>query len=308
MCVSLFYPQGMNFIAGYLLIITKDEEKSFWLMDALLGRILPGVCVCVCIRVCIHTKLAPSCQLYCASVLCSGCSFCSRLRIISSEVTWSLSVCGLRPTLCFHLELTLTQIYGMSISILKKVGSSLKGVTISCFVWDKKHSIRFYYSRCKSIFFFFFQKCSLLINWDVLQKVKLTIVCVSVCVCVYRLLQSSHAGAKDGPGGVRGATENKSPQRVADHGGSERHVDPGGLPVVHLPLHRRLASGGECQHVTAIYHNFFILKGQEVISNPKHFLWSSVCALERNPVYRHNPLCKLKTTLCEIGKHHSPTP
>lgn len=36
-------PQGMNFIAGYLLIVTKDEEKSFWLMEALLGRILPGV-------------------------------------------------------------------------------------------------------------------------------------------------------------------------------------------------------------------------------------------------------------------------
>lgn len=35
------YCQGMNFIAGYLLIITKDEEKSFWLMDALVGRILP---------------------------------------------------------------------------------------------------------------------------------------------------------------------------------------------------------------------------------------------------------------------------
>uniref|UniRef100_A0A3Q4BR10 Growth hormone-regulated TBC protein 1 n=1 Tax=Mola mola TaxID=94237 RepID=A0A3Q4BR10_MOLML len=35
------YCQGMNFIAGYLLIITKDEEKSFWLMEALLGRILP---------------------------------------------------------------------------------------------------------------------------------------------------------------------------------------------------------------------------------------------------------------------------
>lgn len=32
----------MNFIAGYLMIITKDEEKSFWLMDALVGRILPG--------------------------------------------------------------------------------------------------------------------------------------------------------------------------------------------------------------------------------------------------------------------------
>lgn len=40
---SLVPLQGMNFIAGYLLIITKDEEKSFWLMDALLGRILPGV-------------------------------------------------------------------------------------------------------------------------------------------------------------------------------------------------------------------------------------------------------------------------
>lgn len=35
------YCQGMNFISGYLLIITKDEEKSFWLLDALLGRILP---------------------------------------------------------------------------------------------------------------------------------------------------------------------------------------------------------------------------------------------------------------------------
>nr|XP_057944569.1 growth hormone-regulated TBC protein 1-A [Doryrhamphus excisus] len=35
------YCQGMNFIAGFLLIITKDEEQSFWLMDALLGKILP---------------------------------------------------------------------------------------------------------------------------------------------------------------------------------------------------------------------------------------------------------------------------
>ncbi|XP_045554341.1 growth hormone-regulated TBC protein 1-A isoform X1 [Salmo salar] len=35
------YCQGMNFIAGYLIIITKDEEKSFWLMDTLLSRILP---------------------------------------------------------------------------------------------------------------------------------------------------------------------------------------------------------------------------------------------------------------------------
>ncbi|XP_056897041.1 growth hormone-regulated TBC protein 1-A-like isoform X1 [Takifugu flavidus] len=35
------YCQGMNFIAGYLIIITKDEEKSFWLMDALLAKMLP---------------------------------------------------------------------------------------------------------------------------------------------------------------------------------------------------------------------------------------------------------------------------
>lgn len=41
--ISIFFVfQGMNFIAGYLIIVTKDEEKSFWLMDALLGRILPG--------------------------------------------------------------------------------------------------------------------------------------------------------------------------------------------------------------------------------------------------------------------------
>ncbi|KAM5288085.1 growth hormone-regulated TBC protein 1 [Ctenodactylus gundi] len=35
------YCQGMNFIAGYLILITKDEEESFWLLDALVGRILP---------------------------------------------------------------------------------------------------------------------------------------------------------------------------------------------------------------------------------------------------------------------------
>lgn len=33
----------MNFIAGYLIIITKDEEKSFWLLDALLAKMLPGI-------------------------------------------------------------------------------------------------------------------------------------------------------------------------------------------------------------------------------------------------------------------------
>ncbi|KAK4832791.1 hypothetical protein QYF61_025659 [Mycteria americana] len=37
------YCQGMNFIAGYLILITKNEEESFWLLDALIGRILPEV-------------------------------------------------------------------------------------------------------------------------------------------------------------------------------------------------------------------------------------------------------------------------
>ena len=32
----------MNFIAGYLILVTKSEEESFWLLDALVGRILPG--------------------------------------------------------------------------------------------------------------------------------------------------------------------------------------------------------------------------------------------------------------------------
>ncbi|XP_049723389.1 growth hormone-regulated TBC protein 1 isoform X1 [Elephas maximus indicus] len=36
------YCQGMNFIAGYLILITKNEEESFWLLDALVGRILPA--------------------------------------------------------------------------------------------------------------------------------------------------------------------------------------------------------------------------------------------------------------------------
>lgn len=40
--MKLLCAQGMNFIAGYLLLVTKDEEKSFWLLEALLGRILPG--------------------------------------------------------------------------------------------------------------------------------------------------------------------------------------------------------------------------------------------------------------------------
>ncbi|KAG8137535.1 hypothetical protein E2320_004774 [Naja naja] len=40
---SVGYCQGMNFIAGYLILITRNEEESFWLLDALIGRILPGL-------------------------------------------------------------------------------------------------------------------------------------------------------------------------------------------------------------------------------------------------------------------------
>ncbi|XP_069745633.1 growth hormone-regulated TBC protein 1-A isoform X2 [Narcine bancroftii] len=39
---TIGYCQGMNFVAGYLLIVTKDEEKSFWLLDSLIKNIVPG--------------------------------------------------------------------------------------------------------------------------------------------------------------------------------------------------------------------------------------------------------------------------
>lgn len=35
------YCQGMNFIAGLLLLVVKTEEKAFWLMDTLIQTILP---------------------------------------------------------------------------------------------------------------------------------------------------------------------------------------------------------------------------------------------------------------------------
>ncbi|XP_071085226.1 growth hormone-regulated TBC protein 1-like [Haliotis cracherodii] len=36
------YCQGLNFIVGLLLLIVRDEDKVFWLMDTLINNILPG--------------------------------------------------------------------------------------------------------------------------------------------------------------------------------------------------------------------------------------------------------------------------
>lgn len=39
--VEVGYCQGLNYVAGLLLLVTKDEELSFWLLKTLIERILP---------------------------------------------------------------------------------------------------------------------------------------------------------------------------------------------------------------------------------------------------------------------------
>ena len=34
--------QRVSFVKGCLILVTKSEEEAFWLLDALVGRILPG--------------------------------------------------------------------------------------------------------------------------------------------------------------------------------------------------------------------------------------------------------------------------
>jgi len=41
-CPHIGYCQGLNYIAGILLIITNDEEKSFWLLATIIEDILPN--------------------------------------------------------------------------------------------------------------------------------------------------------------------------------------------------------------------------------------------------------------------------
>ncbi|PAA67291.1 hypothetical protein BOX15_Mlig016268g1, partial [Macrostomum lignano] len=36
------YCQGLNYVTALMLLVVKDEEKAFWLLDTLVNRILPG--------------------------------------------------------------------------------------------------------------------------------------------------------------------------------------------------------------------------------------------------------------------------
>lgn len=38
---AVFSVQGLNYIAGLLLVVTKDEECAFWLLKVLIEKILP---------------------------------------------------------------------------------------------------------------------------------------------------------------------------------------------------------------------------------------------------------------------------
>lgn len=42
---SIFF-QGLNYIAGLLLLVTKSEETAFWLLKVLIDKILPDYYTC----------------------------------------------------------------------------------------------------------------------------------------------------------------------------------------------------------------------------------------------------------------------
>lgn len=60
-----------------------------------------------------------------------------------------------------------------------------------------------------------------------------------------RILQPSHVGPEDRPGGSRAAGEGQSSRGGAAHGPVPRHLDPGDVTLVHLPLHRHPPDRGE---------------------------------------------------------------
>lgn len=39
--IGVGYCQGMNYVAGLIILVLRDEEKSFWLLVCLLNEILP---------------------------------------------------------------------------------------------------------------------------------------------------------------------------------------------------------------------------------------------------------------------------
>lgn len=41
--IANFFFKGLNYIAGMLLLITKDEKQSFWLLVEILERLVPGI-------------------------------------------------------------------------------------------------------------------------------------------------------------------------------------------------------------------------------------------------------------------------
>lgn len=66
----------------------------------------------------------------------------------------------------------------------------------------------------------------------------------------FRLLQPGHAGIEDGPGGSWGAGEDQSPRGGTAHGSISRHMDTGGVAVVHLPLYRHPPHRGKKKYWT----------------------------------------------------------
>lgn len=40
--------QGLNYIAGLMLLIVRKQEVAFWLLDVIVGKLLPGIIFIKC--------------------------------------------------------------------------------------------------------------------------------------------------------------------------------------------------------------------------------------------------------------------